>query len=71
MPQNELLWKGKGRLKGINAFFDYLEQKSYKIQFRVMLARVPRENGLYDLFGWATSRGGILRTNWEEETSLN
>ncbi len=37
--QKELLWKGKGRLRGIDSFFDHLEQKSYKIQYRVMLAR--------------------------------
>ena len=29
---------GKG-FKGLNAFFKYLEEKSYKIQFRVMLSR--------------------------------
>lgn len=37
--ERKLLWNGKGRLKGIRAFFDYLESKSYKIQYRVMLAR--------------------------------
>lgn len=37
--ERELLWKGKGRIKGIDAFFRHLEEKSYKIQYRVMLAR--------------------------------
>lgn len=37
--ERKLLWNGKGRLKGIRSFFDYLESKSYKIQYRVMLAR--------------------------------
>lgn len=37
--QKELLWTGKGRFKGLNAFFRYLESKSYKIQYRVMLSR--------------------------------
>ncbi|HYH55507.1 MAG TPA: AAA family ATPase, partial [Anseongella sp.] len=35
----ELLWKGKGRIKGIDAFFRYLEEQTYKIQYRVMLSR--------------------------------
>ncbi len=37
--QRKLLWKGKGNLKGIDAFFEFVEQNSYKIQYRVMLAR--------------------------------
>ena len=35
----DLLWSGRGVVHGINAFFDELESKSYKIQNRVMLAR--------------------------------
>ena len=34
-----LIWEGNQYFKGLNAFFKYLEQKTYKIQFRVMLAR--------------------------------
>ena len=34
-----LIWEGNQYFKGLNAFFNYLEQKTYKIQFRVMLAR--------------------------------
>lgn len=37
--QKEILWKGNRYFKGINAFFDHLEEKKYKIQYRVMLAR--------------------------------
>jgi len=37
--QRTLLWKGNKFFKGINAFFDYLETKKYKIQYRVMLSR--------------------------------
>jgi excinuclease ABC subunit A len=37
--ERELLWKGNRSFKGINAFFDYLEEKKYKIQYRVMLSR--------------------------------
>ncbi|HZH87053.1 MAG TPA: excinuclease ABC subunit UvrA [Brumimicrobium sp.] len=35
----EILWNGKGKIKGINDFFDYLNTKKYKIHVRVMLAR--------------------------------
>jgi excinuclease ABC subunit A len=37
--QLELLWTGNKYFKGLNKFFDYLEEKSYKIQYRVMLSR--------------------------------
>jgi excinuclease ABC subunit A len=35
----ELLWKGNRHFKGIDRFFAYLEEKKYKIQYRVMLSR--------------------------------
>ena len=45
-PYNELteaelglLWKGNLHFRGINRFFDHLEEKKYKIQYRVMLSR--------------------------------
>ena len=37
--QYELLWTGNEHFKGLNKFFDHLASKSYKIQYRVMLAR--------------------------------
>lgn len=37
--QKQLLWTGNRYFKGINDFFEYLETKKYKIQYRVMLAR--------------------------------
>ena len=37
--QKDMLWNGVGKLKGINHFFEYVESKSYKIQYRVMLSR--------------------------------
>jgi excinuclease ABC subunit A len=49
--QKQLLWEGDRHFKGINAFFNYLEEKKYKIQYRVMLSRYrgktdcPRCNG--------------------------
>ena len=37
--QKRLLWTGNKHFKGLDAFFRYLEEKKYKIQYRVMLSR--------------------------------
>lgn len=37
--QKQLLWTGNKHFKGLNEFFEYLESKQYKIQYRVMLSR--------------------------------
>ena len=37
--QYELLWNGNQHFHGLHDFFKYLEEKSYKIQYRVMLSR--------------------------------
>jgi len=35
----DLLWNGNKKVKGIRHFFEFVESKSYKIQYRVMLSR--------------------------------
>lgn len=37
--EKELLWTGNSHFKGLNAFFEDLESKTHKIQYRVMLSR--------------------------------
>lgn len=37
--QQQLIWNGNKSFKGIYQFFNYLEEKSHKIQYRVMLSR--------------------------------
>ncbi|MEI6866195.1 excinuclease ABC subunit UvrA [Flavicella sp.] len=37
--QKDLIWNGTSSFIGLNDFFEYLESKSYKIQFRVLLSR--------------------------------
>ncbi|KAA3648986.1 MAG: excinuclease ABC subunit A [Bacteroidetes bacterium] len=37
--QYELLWNGNKYFDGLNQFFDFLSSQSYKIHYRVMLAR--------------------------------
>ncbi|MBN2681137.1 MAG: excinuclease ABC subunit UvrA [Bacteroidales bacterium] len=37
--QKDMLWDGTRYFKGINKFFEYVEENTYKIQYRVMLSR--------------------------------
>jgi excinuclease ABC subunit A len=37
--QKQLLWKGNRYFYGLNRFFEHLEEKKYKIQYRVLLSR--------------------------------
>jgi len=37
--EKELLWSGNRYFTGLSAFFTFLEENSYKIQYRVMLSR--------------------------------
>ncbi|HHJ09772.1 MAG TPA: excinuclease ABC subunit A [Bacteroidetes bacterium] len=37
--QKRLIWTGNQYFEGLNQFFSYLEEKKYKIQYRVMLSR--------------------------------
>ncbi|MBP6390993.1 MAG: excinuclease ABC subunit UvrA [Flavobacteriales bacterium] len=37
--QRDLLWHGRKGVRGIDAFFRYVEEKSYKIQYRVLASR--------------------------------
>lgn len=53
--EKKLLWKGNQHFWGINAFFEELEEKTYKIQNRVMLARYRGRTTCH------TCEGGRLR----------
>ncbi|MFH1321700.1 MAG: excinuclease ABC subunit UvrA [Bacteroidota bacterium] len=37
--EKALIWTGNKHVRGLNAFLKYIEKKSYKIQYRVMLSR--------------------------------
>ena len=39
-----LIWEGKGSWHGIDGYFTYLEKRSYKMHFRVLLARYRSYN---------------------------
>jgi len=38
-PQKQLIWNGNKSFEGLHQFFKFLEEQSYKIQYRVMLSR--------------------------------
>ncbi|MDR2495527.1 MAG: excinuclease ABC subunit UvrA [Tannerellaceae bacterium] len=35
----DVLWNGRGKAKGINHFFRFVEENTYKVQYRVLMAR--------------------------------
>jgi excinuclease ABC subunit A len=37
--QKQIIWKGNRYFYGLNRFFEHLEEKKYKIQYRVLLSR--------------------------------
>lgn len=49
--QYKLLWEGNSHFEGINDFFKMLEKETYKIQYRVMLARYRGKTGCPDCEG--------------------
>lgn len=49
--QKRLLWTGNKYFDGLNDFFKFLEQESYKIQYRVMLSRYRGKTLCYDCRG--------------------
>ncbi len=49
--QKELLWTGNSYFEGINEFFEYVERKAYKIQYRVMLSRYRGKTSCPDCRG--------------------
>ncbi|MFM6976457.1 MAG: excinuclease ABC subunit A, partial [Sphingobacteriaceae bacterium] len=49
--QRELLWTGNQYFNGLNDFFRYLEEQTYKIQYRVMLSRYRGKTNCPDCKG--------------------
>ncbi len=49
--QRELLWTGNKYFSGLNQFFKYLEEQTYKIQYRVMLSRYRGKTNCPDCKG--------------------
>jgi excinuclease ABC subunit A len=47
----ELLWTGNSYFNGLHKFFRYIEKKSYKIQYRVMLSRYRGRTTCYECNG--------------------
>lgn len=49
--ERDLLWNGNKDIKGLFEFFDYLQSKSYKIHYRIMLSRYRGKTICYDCRG--------------------
>ena len=49
--EKKMLWEGTPYFRGINAFFQMLENEQYKIQYRVMLARYRGKTTCPDCHG--------------------
>ena len=49
--QKKLLWTGNGYFNGLDEFFKYLEEQTYKIQYRVMLSRYRGKTNCPDCKG--------------------
>jgi len=47
----KLLWKGNKYFKGLDDFFKFLEEQTYKIQYRVMLSRYRGKTNCPDCLG--------------------
>ena len=49
--QKDILWHGDGTWDGLDGFFKWIESQSYKIQYRVMLARYRGRTACPDCHG--------------------
>ena len=49
--QYRLLWDGNKHFTGLHGFFSYLERKTYKIQYRVMLSRYRGRTTCHECHG--------------------
>ncbi len=49
--EKKLLWEGNKKINGIRSFFKFLEEQSYKIQYRVMLSKYKGKTLCPDCLG--------------------
>ena len=49
--ERKLLWKGNKYFEGLDSFFKFLEEQTYKIQYRVMLSRYRGKTNCPDCLG--------------------
>jgi excinuclease ABC subunit A len=62
--QKKLLWTGNRYFYGINRFFEHLEEKKYKIQYRVLLSRYRGKTTCPECLGTRLRKeAGYVRIN--------
>ena len=57
--ERQSLWEGTNSFQGINDFFKYCEQKSYKIQYRIFLARYKGKTACPECSGSRLKKGAL------------
>jgi excinuclease ABC subunit A len=69
--QRKLLWTGNRYFKGLNTFFAHLEEKKYKIQYRVMLSRYRGKTTCYECNGTRLKKeAGYIKINKKSISEL-
>jgi excinuclease ABC subunit A len=69
--EQELLWTGNKYFEGLNAFFEDLETKTYKIQYRVMLSRFRGRTSCPDCRGTRLRKdAGYVKIDGKSITDL-
>ena len=69
--QRKLIWTGNKYFKGLNAFFAHLENKKYKIQYRVMLSRYRGKTTCYECNGTRLKKeAGYVKINKKSISDL-
>jgi excinuclease ABC subunit A len=67
----DLLWSGNDHFHGLNAFFKYVEEQTYKIQYRVMLSRYRGKTPCPDCRGTRLRKdAGYVKVGNESITDL-
>lgn len=62
--QKKILWNGNKYFYGINKFFDHLEEKKYKIQYRVLLSRYRGKTTCFECKGSRLKKeAGYVKVN--------
>lgn len=69
--EKDLLWHGDAHVQGIDAFFDFVKENQYKIQYRVMLARYRGKTNCPECHGTRLRKeAGYVKVNGKTISDL-
>lgn len=74
--EKDLLWQGNKKVKGVNDFFKMIEEKVYKIQYRVMLSKYRGKTTCHECRGTRLRKDAtyvklINEANKDEKLSIS